>query len=473
MASSGRRVSELTREELESLVIEIHAKLDASKKTVHEQQELVKRLQTRVKLSESSLQSVTLNSLQPPKPLRPGASVKNLKRNTNSHTRGMPVAGAFNPYHAGNCRLTTLHLYMSDLRRQVSDMHASLKSLARERAEINAKLERGTPTRPLFRREFLIPKHCDTTPRADASHCMEALEHLIKLERTDSERDVLVCCHNLLTGRDRPALDLFQLLLDPTSGPSDVLRLQKCLLDQDAHASILVEKVRSLKERHELDREAYVDLRARLNGHVRDEAELAAKLREQIADSDERIGRIAPAEEEVARLAGALKTAEEALARAKQDAAAASAEDADAQRAAVDLRARMRGLREKRAALKEATRKADDDIAREDEKVEGMRTELGQAEIEARNLEEEVGDHRSQRARLERAGIGSTRALLLVVSAVNAGRTVANLLAEIELEEKRVAAARDAYKAVKGQCRDQLKVRRELKGTLALLMRGG
>jgi hypothetical protein len=148
-----------------------------------------------------------------------------LKRLASSDRR-LPsqVTGSFNPSEGGTWHVISLQLLALELRRKVSDAEQAIA----DRADGSAGA--AWACSPLFGSDRSVWRV------ADAIRYMEALEHLILSEVDDSQRDMLVCCHNLLTGHDALALELYALLR--TDGlPPDVARLQEMLLDRDVQVA--------------------------------------------------------------------------------------------------------------------------------------------------------------------------------------------------------------------------------------------
>jgi predicted nucleic acid-binding Zn-ribbon protein len=464
MASNGRSVGDLSREELELLFLDMRAELDSRKQAAHGLREQVKRLQTRVRLAESSLQDADLGYLKPPKALRAGSALRVAKSARPEPRRAAAVAGAFNPYEAGNRRVISLQLRAADLRRQIADAEQAIADLGSEQARVRARLERGgAPCRPLFRHERPIPAH--GAPRADPEHCMAALEQLIQAEQ--GERLALVCCHDLLTGRDRAALDIYARLLDPRADLPSIAELEGLLLDREAQASVLMGQAKFVRARQREDMEVFLGLRERLRRRVAEDASMVGALRAQISELDRRLARIAPTEAEIARLGGARASAEEGLARARREAAPAGAAGEDPEAGA--MRAQLASAREAVARL-EAERAKSKELRKDAKRrLRQVETDVAQAAIELQNKRAQLEDTTRHLALMDQAGVMKGKRVAGVLEHTASRRTVAMLLADAEAKQQAAGDLNLEYRELKRQCRDRIAELQKMDQALAQL----
>jgi chromosome segregation ATPase len=375
----------------------------------------------------------------------------------------MQVAGAFNPYEAGNRRVISLELRATELQRQVAETRQSIADLIAEQDQLRVKLERGgAPCRQLFKPERPIPKHLPRQQRPDPGRCMTALEQLIRKERDDAERDVLVCCHDLLTGRDRPAIDLFALFLDPKSSPSDVEQLQDQLLDRDTHAAILVEQVKNLSARHRFDREVYVELQQRLDGHVVDESPLCAKLREQISALDSQIAQIAPCQADVVSMLEAIAKSKQEVDVARIDAAKAAETERSGQRELTEADARLAGIKAAVGELKKRNEKLESSKRAKEEQLGIAKGNKEQALDELARRKAALNDANEHIELVRGAGVETADHVAEIVAVTSRGGTVASFLADLDELEERAARRLADYKELKRQCRDQKRIQKEI-----------
>ena len=311
MASNGRSVAELTRAELEDLLMEMTEELDIRKQTAHELLMSVTQLQTRVQVVESSVQDANTKYLKPPKAMKPRTPYKVLKATTTIPGDDSPrkdafktqVTGSFNPYEAGSRRVTALQHRLGDVHQQILDCKAETEKLMREKAKLQMALEsREVPRKEIFKHEKPIPKHCPKEGSVDARKCMTILEHLIDNEKDRDERDVLLCCHMLLTGHDKKALQLFSALYDPDSHPDEEATLQEALIDREVQVTIVLEQFKNLAARHQSLMKSYVDLKQRLEGHLIDKEDVIFSLKHQIAELQEKIDAIPEVNAEIEKL---------------------------------------------------------------------------------------------------------------------------------------------------------------------------
>jgi DNA repair exonuclease SbcCD ATPase subunit len=117
-------------------------------------------------------------------------------------------------------------------------------------------------------------------------------ERLIDAEQDPDERDRILCCHMLLTGHDRQALNLYGTFRDPDMRPNELQRQQEIMADREAQVCILLEQYRLLANKHQGLRTAYIDLKDQLDHHVIIDDDLIEDLRRQIGEIDQQTAQI-------------------------------------------------------------------------------------------------------------------------------------------------------------------------------------
>jgi hypothetical protein len=245
MVSSGRAICDLSRDELEHLVEETHELIRLRKLRRHELERSVRQGHTRVQLAESSVQSVNQDYLRPPGAL------------ASPSARG--VVGSYNPYEGATRRVQSLRLRVSELQQHIVEVQSDLDSLVDEQSQLRGRLERGAKTPALFRAQSP-----DRDQPADPAACIRVLEGVIRAQPSPEEKDVLVCCHHLLTGHDSCAVDLLAPIWCPAVRPGDAERLAEAVRDREAQAALLGQTLRRLYDRHQQLSEALTDVQRRM-----------------------------------------------------------------------------------------------------------------------------------------------------------------------------------------------------------------
>ena len=379
MAAANRDVSELSREELEALVMELNTENENRSLRIHKLREQVTVAATKVKAVESSVQDQCLDYIVPPSALRPSFAQGYAALMTSDSMDSPAVkdtgepgdlpesprkyeprtAGSYNPYQGANRRIVSLRQKVGDLQQQIVDTHKETQELHQELERLRALLEkRKPPTGQPFRHEKPIPKFKADKGKVTLKACVKYCEELLKREKDPTSHDELLCVYYLLTGDDVLALELFGNLLAPGMGPDDLAKLDELLKDRDAQLSILREQYRHLLARHEPLRDAFRDLKARMPDHLVDNADVIAHLKEQIAALQKLIDGIPELAKEIEDLK---KRREELLSEKEKLFAQGSAEagevDAELRRRLAELSEDKAGVERERRQLEEVDKR--------------------------------------------------------------------------------------------------------------------
>ena len=378
MAAANRDVSELSREELEALVMEMNAESESRSLRIHKLREQVTVASTKVKAVESSVQDQCLDYIVPPSALRPSFAQGYAALMTDSLDSpavkdtsevGEPpesprkyeprTAGSYNPYQGANRRIVSLRQKIGDLQQQIVDTHKETEELHQELERLRALLEkRKAPTGQPFRHEKPIPKFNSKKGKITLKRCVKYCEELLKREKDPQAHDELLCVYYLLTSDDVLALELFGHLLAPDMGPDDMDRLDEILKDRDAQVSILREQYRHLLARHEPLRDAFRDLKSRMPDHLVDNSDVIAHLKDQIAALQKLIDGIPDLVKEIEDL----KKRREELLNDKErlfaeGSAAAGEVDAELRRKLAELSEDKAGVERERRQLEEVDKR--------------------------------------------------------------------------------------------------------------------
>lgn len=328
MAANNRNVSDIPREELEELVMEMQEQLEQRKKRETQLRDQVTIDKTRVKVAEISLKDQNLQFILPPSALRPSYAknyaqplTKQLDQSDEigsdvaTRENGEPslespprryesnISGSYNPYQGANRRIVTLRQKIGDLQQEILDTDKETQELHRELEKLRRLLEnRHCPKNEPFRHEKPIPKTKAKKKKITLKACIDYCSDLLKEEKEPIPHDELLCVYYLLTKDDVLALELFGKLRAPDLSPDDIALLDDRLRDREAQLSILREQYRHLLARHEPLRDAFKDLKDRLPDHLIDNEEAANMLRNQIAELQKLIDGIPDLEKEIERL---------------------------------------------------------------------------------------------------------------------------------------------------------------------------
>lgn len=329
MASNNRNVSDIPREELEELVMEMQEELEQRKKRETQLRDQITIDKTRVKVAEISLKDQNLQFILPPSALRPsyaknyaqpltkqldqdeeiGSDIATRENGEPNLTESPPrryesnISGSYNPYQGANRRIVTLRQKIGDLQQEILDTDKDAQELHRELERLRKLLEnRHCPKNEPFRHEKPIPKTKPKKKKITLKTCIDYCSDLLKEEKEPIPHDELLCVYYLLTKDDVLALELFGKLRAPDLSPDDIALLDDRLRDREAQLSILREQYRHLLARHEPLRDAFKDLKDRLPDHLIDNEEAANMLRNQIAELQKLIDGIPDLEKEIERL---------------------------------------------------------------------------------------------------------------------------------------------------------------------------
>lgn len=344
MAANNRNVSDIPREELEELVMEMQDELEKRKKRETELRDKITVFKTRVKISEISLKDQNLEFILPPSALRPsyaknyanpltlkagedeelGSDVATRENGEASFSDLIQqryksnISGSYNPYQGANKRIVTLRQKIGDLQQEIIDTDKDAQELRRELERLRKLLEdRHCPGNEPFRHEKPIPKMKPKKKKSTLKMCIEYCSDLLKEEKDPILHDELLCVYYLLTKDDVLALELFGKLMEKLEelSPDEMELLDDLLRDRDAQLSILREQYRHLLSRHEPLRDAFTDLKKRLSNHLFDNEEVANNLLELIKKLDEEIAKIP----DLLKLIEQLKEQKNKLLKDKQD----------------------------------------------------------------------------------------------------------------------------------------------------------
>lgn len=323
MTAKNRDVSDIPRDELEGLVMELKQEIYVRSKKVTELTASVTTNRTRIRATEASLQDQNLEYIVPPSALRPNVAFNYAKSGNvddldpdmeatreDGTTAPKPkydshIAGSYNPYQGANRRIVTLRQKIGDLQQEIIDTHKDMQDQIQERERLRALLEnRETPNAQPFRHDKPIPKYKNKNKKDKITlkQCVEYCEDLLKNEKDPESHDELLCVYYLLTRNDAMALQLFEKLFNPDSKPEDLAVLDDILKDREAQISILTEQYRHLYGRHEPLRDAFRDLKDRLPDHLVNNTDVIEHLREQIAALSKKIEGIPDIESEIEKL---------------------------------------------------------------------------------------------------------------------------------------------------------------------------
>ena len=147
MTANNRNVSDLPREELEALVMEMQQELVKRKKKEADLIRHVTVFGSKVKSVEESLQDQNLDYLVPPSALRAGYAqnyaqplTKAIDSDVATGEDGEPapehyehyetrIAGSYNPFQGANRRIVTLRQKAGDIQQKIVDTHNDMIQL--------------------------------------------------------------------------------------------------------------------------------------------------------------------------------------------------------------------------------------------------------------------------------------------------------------------------------------------------------
>lgn len=314
MKSNGRSVRDLTRTDLEDLIMEMHEELDGRCIKSTKLSRHVSVLNSNLTALQTTLQESNLAYFQPAPALRPDTQYKTLKkelskkkdpdspfRYTQEHFQ-KEVVGSYNPYQGGNRRIVTLRHRIGDLTQQIYDTKDETRRYQNECQKLAKSLETRNVPKIGFKPPRPIPKYAKKEGGITGKQVIDALEQMIENERDQDDRQYLICAHMLLTGNDQNACIMFQDIYQPNFAPDDPRVLKDQLSDRNAQISLLFEQYKGLAENHDNLMDAYLDLQRRLQDHLIDDDAVKNNLHEQIEKLQKNLDTIPVLQKEIETL---------------------------------------------------------------------------------------------------------------------------------------------------------------------------
>ncbi|KAH0792953.1 hypothetical protein GPJ56_003123 [Histomonas meleagridis] len=311
LTPANRNISELTRPELESLIIEFHQESIRRSKIIHDLREENKKTGSKMRSVQSSLQDQNLDYLVPPSALRSDYATRYIPtktefssdiatRENGEPALARPISGSYNPYQGSNRRITSLRQKIGDLQQEIIDTETNIHDLSVELEKLRAILENRPfqPPTSTFQHQRKVPKK-KKKPQITLQYCIKYCRGLLKQEKDPIAHDILLCAYFLLTKQDLKALELFDRLYQIEFGEYDPNEIDDLLNDRNAQVSILLEQYKSLKSRHDPLRDAFIDLKSRLPKHIYDNSDISNQLQKDINKLKKEIGEIPKIEQEI------------------------------------------------------------------------------------------------------------------------------------------------------------------------------
>ena len=310
LAPNGRDVSELSREELENFIIELDHELTERTVRITNLKTQLTKANAQTKRSEETVAQANLDYIHPPGPLKADYAKRYAGKEALDFMteRGMKpasgreahITGAYNPAIAANKRITNLRQKEADIYAEIQKTREETAKLTKEMLRLKAILEqRGVPQTTQFRHKHgskIKPKKGEPSFKK----ALLILDQLIKNEKDEFRKDCYKCCHMLLSGHDREALELFSLLYDPELDAEKLKALTDKLNDRNAFAAILREQLAYLSSKQDALGGKYKSLLEKAKG--KDGADLdeqIANLKQRLADLDKALEDIPKKKKEI------------------------------------------------------------------------------------------------------------------------------------------------------------------------------
>lgn len=291
MTANNRNISEITREELEELVMEMRKQLSERKELETEFKSLLTIASAKVKAYESGLKDQNLDYIIPPSALMPDygdPTSFSFQRKFNPKT-----AGSYNPYQGANRRIVTLRHKIGDLQEKIIATNKDEQELRIELERLRKLLEnRPLPKSEPFRHEKPIPKTKGKKKTVTLASCAKYCRELIKEEKDPMWHDKELCVYYLLTKDDALAFELFERLFRASLPDFDLDDLDEMIKDREAQVAILLEQLRHLEARKQSLEGPFRDLIKRLPGHQLDTSEKLEHYRQRIEELNKKIASI-------------------------------------------------------------------------------------------------------------------------------------------------------------------------------------
>ena len=301
---SGRRLDELQREDLETLVLEMCDEYDLRNIKTLKLKIAIDQLQTQVEYSEENSRCVALGYVTPPEQLisKPKINSRQSPRSSQSkpNDNGQPVYGSFNSYQAGNKRVVTLRHKLQNVNDRITNVKNERQKLIELSETLKRRLEeRVTPALEPFHHTYATPKKKNPNHNPTFNKVVKSLERMIPNEKDDEMHDLLSCVYCLMTGNDVVALQTFSDLSMPTVSRIGLEDLQDKLNDRNAQLSILYERYKNFQNDNSKLIDDYQSLNEKMRDHVIDDEYQKQNLLDQLKQIEEELQKIPLVQEQI------------------------------------------------------------------------------------------------------------------------------------------------------------------------------
>jgi len=283
ISASSRRVREISRRELEDLLLEIDIEIGERCGIIDRLQGQVKELQTKVRIFEEKAMNNTLEFVSSPEIRISLPSVKNYSS----------ISGAYNPYMAGNKAIVSKRYRIMELNNQMADIEDEMKEMYNEINLMKKKLiTREVPISSPFNRHS--PKSIKKNEKGYASfeQCSKIADKLMISTKDAAQFELLQCVFWLINGSDKNALRVYNKLSSGMKGPEEIAELNALFDDRNAQATILHEQYKHFYEMHQKSMREYHGLVEQMKNHVVDNDYILINLKNQIQELDKKIAQI-------------------------------------------------------------------------------------------------------------------------------------------------------------------------------------
>ncbi|EAX95856.1 hypothetical protein TVAG_053710 [Trichomonas vaginalis G3] len=299
ISENGRRLKELQREELETLVLEMCDEYDMRNIRLLNLRVSIDKLQTCLEVAEENSRKAVLGFVIAPESQITKPTVKSPKHKEFT----APVYGAFNSYQAGNKRIVTLRHQVETLLTRIQNTMNETQRLLHKKDKYKKLLEeRKVPESEPFNHHVVPVKKKPQINNITFGKAVKCTKDLINKENDPQIHNLLTTVYCLLTNNNIEALQAYSEIAFPVLTEMSITELREQLSDRNAQISILNEQYKDFQRRHGRLVDDFTSLNEKMRDHIIEDDTEKNNILAQIEELEQILRQIPEKQKEITEL---------------------------------------------------------------------------------------------------------------------------------------------------------------------------
>lgn len=299
ISENGRKLKELPREDLETLVLEMCDEYDMRNIRLLNLRVSIDKLTTCLEIAEENSRKAVLGFVIAPEAQITKPTIKSPRQKEFT----MPVYGAYNSYQAGNKHIVTLRHQVETLLTRIQFSMSETQRLLAKKEKYKKLLEqRSVPEKEPFNHHVTHIKKKPKINNVTFKKAINCVKELINKEKDNDVHNLLTTAYCLLTENDVSALHSYSEIAFPVLTEMSLKELREQLSDRNAQISILNEQYKDFQRRHSRLVDDFTSLNEKMRDHIIEDDTEKNNILAQIAELDQVMQQIPERQKDITTL---------------------------------------------------------------------------------------------------------------------------------------------------------------------------